>query len=371
MALVDDRGRLFGRLNVIDAFLVLLLMALIPLGYAAYVLFKTPPPRLTSVEPTTVQYSTAMRITVRGEDLRPYMRIVVGDYQGRNFLFYNANTAEVDLPEISPGTYDVALYDYAQERSRLVKALTIAPPPLPTTQIEIVGAFRNLTLDHVKKLPAGLALGTVGTIQKVGEPVRSLLRANAGDGMVEIPIDALDLPAVVRIGCYLKGSANRVECVGAGVALVPDAYVMLPTPLGTLPFQIDQVQSPVDVDMVEARVRFLGDVHTLNLIKPRDVDIGVVRNPLASGAVVTDASPVSAAPSTVTVLSPSQVLTGTLAMRDVTLQVPAQPGVTGWRYANTDLRSGAVFKLATMTYEVTGSVLRVTPETPPARAGTQ
>ena len=54
MAIVDQQGRLFGRLNLLDAAFVLLLFALIPLGYASWIVFRTPPAVLTSVEPATL-----------------------------------------------------------------------------------------------------------------------------------------------------------------------------------------------------------------------------------------------------------------------------------------------------------------------------
>ena len=37
MAIVDEQGRLFGRLNLLDAVLLVLLAGLVPLGYAAYI----------------------------------------------------------------------------------------------------------------------------------------------------------------------------------------------------------------------------------------------------------------------------------------------------------------------------------------------
>jgi hypothetical protein len=348
MALVDDRGRIFGRFNVVDAFLVVFVVALVPLAYASYVLFRTPPPQLTAIEPPTVQHAPEMRITIRGRDLRPYMRIVVGDKQAKNFLFYNATTAEVDLPELPPGVYDVALYDYAQERARLADALTIAPPPLPSTQVEVVGAFRSLSPATAKLLNSGMELAQLGKVERLGDPRPSLIRATAGQGTVEIPIDAVDVPAVIRMGCNLQGSAPFVHCYAGGTALMPDAYLTLPTAGGALPFQIDQVRAPTALQAVAVTVRFTGEAQTLAMIQRGDIDIGVVRNPLASGGEVLDVQPANG------------------NTRLVALQVPAQPGVGGWRYAGSELRSGAPFRLATERYEIGGTVLTVTPTVPPA-----
>jgi hypothetical protein len=217
-----------------------------------------------------------------------------------------------------------------------------------------VGAFRSLTAEAAKSIVAGLAVADVGTVTQVGTPVPSAVRALAGDGVVEIPVDAFDVPAVIRMGCHLQGAAGRVQCLSNGVALVTDAYLALPTPAGERPFQIDQVRPPVDLVPVSVQVRFRGDAQTLSLIRAGDVDSGVTRNPLAAGA-------------SVLTLGSS----GASGTRDVTLQVPAQRGVSGWRYAGGVLRSGAAFGLATSRYEAAGTILRVTPDEPPVVQGGQ
>ena len=96
---------------------------LIPLGYGAYLLFRTPLPSLTAVEPPTRQFENEFRVMVTGENLRPYMRVSLNDMQGRSFLFKSATSAEVVFGDIPPGTYDVVLYDNAQERNRLPERL--------------------------------------------------------------------------------------------------------------------------------------------------------------------------------------------------------------------------------------------------------
>src|SRR5690348_11621604 len=125
MAIVDERGRMFGRWNVLDLALLVLLLGLIPLGYAAVVLFKDRPPRLVKVEPTQIQQAETFTLKVTGENFRPYMRLSIGTQQGREFLFKSTEQAEVPFISVPPGTYDVILYDQAQERFRLPNAITI------------------------------------------------------------------------------------------------------------------------------------------------------------------------------------------------------------------------------------------------------
>ena len=71
MPIVDEHGRLFGRLNLLDAIVAVLVLGLIPLGYAAYALFRTPLPVLTRVEPAAMSFGPNMRIRIRGAEPAP------------------------------------------------------------------------------------------------------------------------------------------------------------------------------------------------------------------------------------------------------------------------------------------------------------
>src|SRR5436305_658270 len=44
MAIVDERGRLGGKVNLIDAVVAFLILILIPVAFGAYLLFRTPAP---------------------------------------------------------------------------------------------------------------------------------------------------------------------------------------------------------------------------------------------------------------------------------------------------------------------------------------
>ena len=75
MALVDEQGRLFGRVNLLDAIMAVVIVGLVPLAYSAYLLFRTPEPRLTAVEPSSLILGPNLRVSVKGENFRPYMRV--------------------------------------------------------------------------------------------------------------------------------------------------------------------------------------------------------------------------------------------------------------------------------------------------------
>ena len=147
MSIIDERGRLFGRLNVVDAAVALLLIAIVPVGYGAYLLFRAPVPKLTGLAPDAFIQGPNQQTAVHGENLRPYMRVSFGDKQGQNFLFVDPQTAVIPLPDLPPGQYDVVLYDYARENGHLKykdfkEKKTVA---LDTSRWETEGSAPSLT----------------------------------------------------------------------------------------------------------------------------------------------------------------------------------------------------------------------------------
>src|SRR5438105_11291296 len=107
MALVDDRGRIGGQVNLIDAVIAVVVLGLIPVAFGAYLLFRTPQPKLLAVGPKQLYQGSNLRVRIDGENLRPFMRITFNGIQGKSFLIGNTNYALVELPDLDAGTYDV------------------------------------------------------------------------------------------------------------------------------------------------------------------------------------------------------------------------------------------------------------------------
>lgn len=341
MAIVDAQGRLFGRLNLLDAIVGLLVLGLIPLAYGAYALFRTPMPALTQVVPGEITSGPNMRFRVRGENLKPYLRVSVGAYQGQTFLFRDTTEAEVDLVNVPPGVYDVVLFDFAQERSRLPKALTIHPSALPDAKVIVVGMFGNLTAERADALKVGMVVPAVGEVVAVGKPVPQVARIFARLNAVEVPVpNALAVPVVMRMACWVRSAQGQPECVANDVGVHPSTLMFLPTPLGTLPFQVDQVRGTQPLVPVDITVRFGGTPEALALLKSGDADMGETYNELSSGGTVTSVS-------------------GGGGSRDARLTVNAQQGPSGWTYAGSALRVGGSFTLTTPGYVLAGTVVRI------------
>ncbi len=342
MAIVDHQGRLFGRLNLFDALVALLVLGLIPLSYGAYLLFRTPMPVLTAVVPAELTVGPTMRFTVRGQNLKPYLRVSVGLKQGATFLFNDTTEAEIDLKDVPPGVYDVVLYDHAQERSRLPKALTIHPSVLPDAKVVVVGTFGNLTPGQASSLAVGLVIPSVGEVIAVGKPVPQVARVLSSPDYVEVPVpNAVMVPVIMRMGCWVRSAEGQPECVASSAGLHPRGLLFLPTPMGTLPFQVDQVRGTQPLVPIDITVRFTGPPEALALLKAGDQDRGEIANELSIGGTVTGVS-------------------GGGSSRDTRLTVHGQQGTAGWLYDNRPLRVGGGFTLTTPGYQLSGTVVQLT-----------
>jgi hypothetical protein len=340
MAIVDQQGRLFGRLNLLDAALVLLLFALIPLGYASWIVFRTPPPRITSVEPTMLMAQPEVRIVVHGVNLRPFMRVSLSTKQGADFLFRDSSRAEALFKDVGPGVYDVVLYDPEKEQFRLPNAVTVTLTPAPAAHMIVIGSLGNLKADQVPQVKAGLTLPGFGEVAAVGKPLPQSTRVASGLNTMEVrDPSAVRLPVSVRMGCAVRSREGHAVCVVGEVDLRPGALLVLPTPFGLLPFQIEQMRSAAEVEQVRATVRFQADPRILSQMKKGDLDVARTTNELASGAALLDVS------------APRPDI------REAVIELQAQRDPAGWMFQNQPFRVGGPFVLRTPLYELTGTVV--------------
>lgn len=345
MAIVDQQGRLFGRLNLLDAAFVLLLFALIPLGYASWIVFRTPPAVLTSVEPATLMAEASIRIVVHGRNLRPFMRVSLGPRQGLDFLFRDSSLAEAVFTNMEPGVYDVILYDFEKERSRLPQAVTITKTPVPAAHMIVVGALGNLKPDQVAQVKVGMTLAGFGEVTAMGRPQPQATRVFAGPNTVEVrDPSAQQLPLSVRMGCNVRSREGHPVCAVGEIDLRPGILLMTTTQFGLLPFQVDQLLSSVPLESVRVTVRFQADPRTLAQMHTGDVTLVRAINELAAGATLLD------------------VTTPRPDMREASLALQAQREQEGWVFNNQPLRAGGPFSLRTSTYELNGIIVSVEPD---------
>ena len=154
----------------------------IPVGYGAYLLFRTPRTTLVSIVPATLLEGSRQRVEIDGANLRPFMRVSFDTTPAKSFLLGSTKYALVDLPDLKPGAYDVVLYDYMQEVARLPKAITIAPIATDV-ELEVVGAFKSpfdalMNLKVGDRFPPGAT--AIAEVIAVGAPTSGDLRLRVG-----------------------------------------------------------------------------------------------------------------------------------------------------------------------------------------------
>ncbi len=210
MTFIDDEGRIFGKFNLIDVVIGVLFIGAIPISYGAFVLFRTPDPSILSIEPTQVmagnpvdlvvqQSITPDMVRITGNFLSPSLRIVIGDRPAEAFLVASQESAEIRLPDLSAGTYDIVLLEQELELSRLTNALVVHPS-------ETVMAINSLT-------PTYVFSGQLGSMRIHGERFQPRLTArfvsrddigggeftSTGEQYIEAPDFVLESPTAAEI----------------------------------------------------------------------------------------------------------------------------------------------------------------------------
>jgi hypothetical protein len=369
MSLVDDRGRVAGRINLIDALAVALVVLLLPVAYGAYLLFRTPAAKLLTVEPAKLYQGPNLRVTVNGENLRPFMRVSFDTIQGRTFLIGSTKSAQVDLPDLPPGAYDVVLYDYMQEIARIPKAVTILPlAPNANLEMQVAGAFTGLSDDIARQLKVGLKFPPSGDpaaeIVALGPRRPVDMRMRAGEVTLNLGIPGqFELPATLKVKCFAQSNADgTVHCAMSGpqaaATIAPDSFLTLAGPAGWLNFQINEVHLASTPSTVNARVRLVATAEILAKLKAGDTDTSPKALALGHAAVIVSlgaARAVSTADA-----GPHPPIGGGARVVDAVIRVPIERTSTGWRYKDRPLRAGEPFSFETAEYTVNGEVSDVT-----------
>ena len=367
MPWIDERGRLFGRVNLVDALVTGLVVVLFPLAFAGYLLFRAPPPSLVSIEPTTVWAAPDQRIHVRGTNFRPYLRITFDTKKAKSFLLADFSSAEVGVPELAPGRYDVALYDEAKELARLPGALTVVAQAVrPDAYLRVVGKFRGVPRAEVETLASGLKLtdqsgAAVAEILAAAAPQHDERWVDAGETISVPVLDTFQVPATLRVACVFDGR----KCNVGDKTLAPRIAIDLPGPKGhPVAYYIEEVRpdrDPVDVD---ADVRFITNPAVASLVRAGDRDTAGVTDPVAFAWLVGPATvrQMAGESSVETEIAGAAVqrfraaIPESMAVVDVAVHIRAEETPLGWRFKGQLLKVGASFTFESSTYVLRGSI---------------
>jgi hypothetical protein len=364
MALIDSRGRLWGRVNIIDLAVGVAIVGLIPLAYGAFLLFRQPEPMLRSVSPTTLPAKPA-RLRIEGDKLRPFLRVFLNDQQGTTFALIDQHTAEVDLPALRPGTYDVILFDVAREVSRLPSAVTVQPPPVVDHggRIVIWGSFLALEESTARELGPGLALSAAG-----GGSVTVVERGPAvPDTRLLDFVDRLETPLAggVRVPAALRGVCRLFEgrCQIGGESLGPRTVLILTGSSNTaMRFEVGRVTADGPTQLTDVRATFAVPADAMSAIRPgqRAVDDQMLgdRIPLLVSVGSVRRVPATAAVpylhGTPTPNESSFSVTDTVTLVDATVRLRLDVTSTGLQNRGLPIRIGSTFSFEASSYVLRG-----------------
>ena len=362
MQVLDDHGRVFGKINIIDAVVLFVLCLLIPLAYGAYLLFRASPPLITAIEPARAGQGLS-QITIRGEHLRPYLRIGIGAQEGP-LLFENPSRGIMELPPLKPGSYDVALYDESQELQRLVGMLVIEAPPLPPSvpaELMVSGAFRGLDARVARTLASKLRTATLdNSLGRIigfqpAELSMSYLPPSAvvvSDGTYQVPQAAfITLPpgaVVVSDGTYQVRAVIQLRCVVErnecklenNAAVVAGAAIPIAVAGQTTNFTVDEIYSALTRD-VRLTVRVAVPQELAEFLASAEGDDGE-RFPAR----------IALRPSLVSLTRAGNEWTAVF-------RVPAVRTSDGWLYRERVLRVGEQFSFESPLYQLKGAIMRI------------
>lgn len=342
MSVIDQHGRLFGRVNIIDALVVLFVLGLIPLAYGTALLFQPARPRIDSVTRVDITNEErriiaggsllAAKLKIKGTGFNPMLRASVGGAPALAFVFENPNSADVLVGPTPPGAHDLVLMDGVQEAARSVGAVVIDNPSTRTLRAE--GWLTNLTPATAGEYRIGTAFATHSVV--VLGPVRpARSRIRMGDLNADIPIDGrVERAAVLELHCDPQGADFRTgqePCTigGQPVAGVPPVTVVLP---GNIGFSIAELFPPAAPRRARILIR-LGSGFEGGLATVGDRD-----------ALLDSRAGVVAA----------------VRGQEITIDAGLDESREGWRYRGRPVTPGAPFTLATDRYEIRGEVQSVT-----------
>ena len=237
--------------------------------------------------------------------------------------------AELQIPTLAPGTYDLVLYDDVREVARLPKAIVVEAP---ATSVDVRGSFVGLTATQAQVIASG-ALAAVkqpawwGSITWLGGPVA------AEDGW--------EVPAVLKLRCVREDNA----CVFGAIPLTANAVVMLTAGdrWTQLTYRVDDLPN-TDVE-IDVRALLLPEVAAA---AKRTVP---VRLEGAAGEVVQIriGAPLAAAVPAV-----------------IVVHVRAESTEGGWRFGDQWLRVGEAFSIQAPGFTARGVIVGVRAAAPAA-----
>jgi hypothetical protein len=402
MALIDERGRVLGRINLIDLGVALAGLAIVASIVVGYALFRLPArPVIQKVEPATFVAGPDLRLHLRGRNFLPFMRVfiqrtgesaraiheldprrpadqytLVNSLQGQ-FLVESPEVAEFKLPpDVGPGTYDLAFYNETQQMAVKEAAFTVTappapppPPPAPTATVRVYGAFTGLD----RAAADGIKAAGHFTSNTPGEIAETINVENAqndvsrvrigGAGVVPATVaDKLQVPALLRVRCSIVNN----ECRVGGTVLGTEAALTLTAGKRSYAFAVIDVSADTAgaTREADATVRFVARPETVKLIAAGDLDNRLSREHSPRLARIESVGQKRQATSHTgfTLNDVGQQTFNTdepVVLVDAVVRVPLVQVEAAWFYKGQPIKAGGALVFETPSYAVRGWILDV------------
>jgi hypothetical protein len=156
--MIDRRGRIAGLVNAVDAAVAAAVCVLVALAALTYRSLTLPAPRVDRIEPATITDATTP-ITIRGAHLRPFVRVFLNEAgqppvvssldpamrapapHEAKLTFVGPEAITLALPPLTPGRYDIYLFDDDHQIAALPAALTLARVTYPQATLDVTARF--------------------------------------------------------------------------------------------------------------------------------------------------------------------------------------------------------------------------------------
>jgi len=352
VTVLDDRGRLFGRVNLVDALVLGFVILLIPIAYGTWLLFRPKPVQIASVTRVTLSKEeqrianplrAAAKLKVKGSGFTPMLRAWIGPEPSLGFTFEDPGSADVIVGPMPPGEYDLALYDGGQEVARAPKAYVILGTP-NRDRIKIVGRLVDLKRDTADGLQANATLpsasdarvrvSALGPVEAGRRPLLVQPGADPQHQRLDVPGDGLfERNATLVLACDPTDQPDTTCTIG-GVFPTPNTQLRVAGAADPMAFIVDELLPAAPGQPLDVIVRMSGGPE-LALIKVGDRD-----------SLLDDRAAV------VTALGARQA-----SVLDVTLRLGADRARDGWRYRGRLVKAGAPYSLTTEQYIASGTVV--------------
>jgi len=336
MTLIDKNGRLFGRINLVDAGVLIFLALLLPVGYATFLLFRPDRPSIASVtrvdvgnEERRVSAGTLLtaKLKVKGTGFNPLLRARIDDVDAVGLVYENPNSVDVIVGIVPPGKHDLVLYDGVQEVARARGAVEVQATQGPS--VRAYGWLTDLAPERAETLKAGDATDpTVPgafTIVALGDIKPARVRAKFGSAHADLTLSGRrERAAEIVVRCDWP---STLLCTIDGQRLTQPPPIIVTLP-GGLRFEIDEIAPPEDPTPAVARMRVPSTADMQ--VGDRDAIVG------ARAAQITS-----------------------IAGNTITLKLGVQESREGWSYRGMPLIAGSTLTFSTARYATTGTVIDV------------